>query len=107
MVQGILIPASDAAPPELRSFETLEQYQDAVGGWIEAVDVPDREVTLFVNEEGLVLGLPFNRRATYFWWHFVPHVASRARLVGDVVLVGWPNQHGDSTDGIAARIGDI
>lgn len=68
MVHGILIPASDARPLELQSFDRLEDYQFAVNGWIEVVDIPDVGATLFVNEEGLLRQLPYNRRATFLWW---------------------------------------
>jgi hypothetical protein len=98
MVRGILIPAAEQRDPESRSFESLDDYLAAVGGWIEAVDIPTADVTLFVNEEGIPAGLPFNRRATYFWSHFARHTAGTARLFGDVVLVGSPDSHGESTD---------
>lgn len=97
MVQGILIPAVDAQPPRQQSFGELEDYQRAVGGWIEAVDLPSMGATLFVNEEGLLRGLPFNRRATFIWWHCVPQARGRARLVGDAALVGAPDRSGEST----------
>lgn len=97
MVHGILIPASESNTPELRQFHELEDYQTAVGGWIEAVDIPDLHVTMYVNEAGLIRGLPFNRRATFLWCHHVPEIRNRVRLVGDAVLVGWPDEDGNTT----------
>ncbi|QLD11026.1 DUF3846 domain-containing protein [Microbacterium oleivorans] len=88
MVHGIYIPAADAWDIEAREYVHLEDYQSAVDGWIEAVDLPDFGCTLFVNEDGLLRGLPYNRRATYLWWYHVPQARDRARLVGDVVAVG-------------------
>lgn len=98
MVQGIIIPATDTQPPRQQSFGELEDYQRAVGGWIEAVDLPSIGATLFVNEEGLLRGLPFNRRAAFLWWHCVPQARGKARLVGDAALVGSPDKSGESTD---------
>lgn len=98
MVRGIFIPASNGLDPEVRDFERLEDYQAAVNGWIEAVDIPTCGSTLFVNEEGLIRGLPANRRATYLWWFHIPEAAGHSRLAGDAVLVGMPDRNGAATD---------
>lgn len=98
MVRGIVIPAAGEEPLEERDFAGLEDYQAAVGGWIEAIDVPSIGVTVYVNEEGLLRQLPFNSRATFLWWYEVPKVRQKAMLVGDAVLVGLPDRHGRSTD---------
>ncbi|MDQ1206229.1 DUF3846 domain-containing protein [Microbacterium sp. SORGH_AS_0862] len=98
MVRGVLIPAADGR--DLTAYEAveLEDYQRAVGGWIEAVDLPAFGSTLFVNEEGLLRGSPFNRRATFLWWFHVPRARNQARLVGDALLVGLPDKAGEMTD---------
>jgi len=41
----------------------LKELQDIVGGWIEAVYF-DAENVMIVNEEGKLMGLPFNLKAT-------------------------------------------
>lgn len=97
MVKGIYVPADDSEALEIRELEKLEDYQAAVGGWIEAVDVPSLGVTIYVNEEGLVRRLPFNPRASFLWWYHVPG-AHQAMLVGDVIIVGPPDDNGDGTD---------
>lgn len=66
MAQGIYGPAE--GQPEKREFTCLEDYQAAVGGLIEAVDVPDLGITIYVNDEGLLRHLPFNSRASFLWW---------------------------------------
>lgn len=98
MVSALRIP-TDAGDPitELEVF-TLEDYQAAVGGWIEPVDLPDLGVTIYVHEEGLVQGLPFNSRAAFLWWYFVPEARQKAMLVGPALVVGLPDRNGDSTD---------
>lgn len=98
MVKGLIIPAEASASIEVRGFERLEGYQAVVGGWIEPVDIPDLGITVYVNEEGLLRHLPPNSRATFLWWYHVPESRQRAMLVGDAVIVGWPDQNGDSTD---------
>lgn len=50
MVRGIIIPADNTAPLTAATFELLEHYQRAVDSWIEAVDIPDLGVTMYVNE---------------------------------------------------------
>lgn len=98
MVQGIIIPASDAEDMRTIELAELEDYQRAVDGWIEAVDLLSFGCTMFLNEEGLIRGLPYNRRATYLWWYHVPQARGQARLAGDAVLVGLPARDGRSTD---------
>lgn len=98
MVQGIVIPADTERPLEQREFARLEDYQAVVGGWIEAVDLHDLGVTVYVNEEGLLRQLPFNSRVSFLWWYHVPEARQKAMVVGDVVLVGLPDRNGDSTD---------
>ena len=97
MVQGIIIPADNTAPLTASRLDSLENYMRAVGGWIEAVDIPDLGVTLYVNEEGLIRDLPFNRRAT-FLWRFHVRQARNARLVGDVAVVGLTDDEGENTE---------
>ncbi len=97
MVQGIIIPAANTAPLRTQSLDSMEDYQQAVGGWFEAVDIPDLGVTMYVNEEGLIRDLPFNRRATFLWRFHVPQ-ARDVRLVGDVAVVGLTDDESESTD---------
>lgn len=98
MVQGMHIPADDTLPLEVREFADIVAYQEVVDGWIEPVDINPLGITLFVNEEGLVRRMPFNARATFLWWYFVPDARNHAMLVGDAVMVGQPDRDGDTTD---------
>jgi hypothetical protein len=50
MVKGLVIPADPELPIEVREFNKLEDYQAAVGGWIEAVDVPPLGISTYVNQ---------------------------------------------------------
>ena len=46
--------------PEVKEIEdTLEAMQEVVGGYIELVALPNK-LDFYVNEEGLIQGLPFN-----------------------------------------------
>jgi hypothetical protein len=98
VVRALRIPTDADEPITELEVQTLEEYQAAVGGWIEPVDIPDLGVTVYVHEEGLVLGLPFNSRATFLWWYYVPEARQKAMLVGPALVVGLPARNGDSTD---------
>tara|TARA_R100000365_G_scaffold1682_1_gene5701 strand:+ start:1015 stop:1527 length:513 start_codon:yes stop_codon:yes gene_type:complete len=106
MVQAIVIPANDSEPIEPRDLRTLEDYQAEVGGWIEHVDIPDIGVTLAVNENGIAQALPFNRRATFFWWFHQGYGRGRVRLVGNVVLEGLDDTDDNPTD-VPAAIAEL
>ncbi len=98
MVKGLIIPADSGRPVESREFTGLDDYQKGVGGWIEAVDIPSLGITVYVNEEGIMLNLPFNSRATFMWWYEWPLARQKAMLLGDAVVVGLPDRNGASTD---------
>ena len=70
---------------------TLEEIQKAVGGYYTEAQcvVPDGK--LFVNEEGLLLGLPINEIATCY--------LTNGYIVGDVLLA--------SPKGIVAHFDNI
>ena len=66
--------------PKVTCVETepgLEECQAAVGGLIEAVYLPDGRL-MYVNEEGLLKGLPVNEMAS--------DIAGRY-IVGDVIII--------------------
>ena len=65
---------------------SLAEYQAVVGGYIEPVDTDD--YTIFINEEGLLLGLEPN-------WP-ISHLAGQF-LVGDVAVVGKPDRFGNTS----------
>lgn len=56
---------------------TFEACQKAVNGYVEPVRLPNGNV-LLVNEEGLLLGMPFNPGAS---------ILARRELVGPAVFV--------------------
>lgn len=99
MPKGIVIPADEAEPLRIEEFASLDDYQRVVGGWIEAVNPTDLMATFFVNEEGKLLhSTPCNRRATVLWWGTTPSVRHADYFCGDVVVVGLPDVHGETTD---------
>lgn len=98
MVKGLWVPADGTKPIATRDFLRLEDYHAGVDGYIEHVDMPELGISVLVNEEGLLRQLDFNSRVTFLWWYHVPHARNSAMLVGNAVIVGYPDSSGDLTD---------
>lgn len=71
----------------------LRAFQGVVGGYIEGVY--GRVGTIYVNEEGLVHGLPFNAHATIFAQRVL---SVPVHLVGPALIVGPADTEGNDTD---------
>lgn len=97
MITGVLIPHDEALPIVKQEFNGLEDYQKAVEGWIEAIDLTVMQVSFFCNEESKIIGVPINRRATLLWWLCCPEMRHRDTIGGNAVLVGLPDDEGDTT----------
>ena len=87
--------------PSIEDFNAKDSYTQistAVGGYIETVILPaikhtgDYEVTCFVNEEGLLKGLPLNSAITVMC-----EKSYGGPIVGDAIFVG--------TDGAGDTVG--
>ena len=70
---------------------SLKVLQGAVGGWIEAVGL-NANLTLWVNEEGKLDGLPVNNVATKIFQSVFGAVDI---IMGNVVLTGGADDEGD------------
>jgi hypothetical protein len=85
----------------------LQALQTAVGGWVQAVDLAD-DLTMWLNEEGKLVGLPHNTTAQKLWdktfW------VGSDFVVGDVVLTGGTDNEGETLalgDDTAQRVREI
>lgn len=95
----LLIPANSDLPLKLiniKEGDTLEALQNGVGGYIERIPTPTDEINIWGNEEGKILNLPVNSRATLFWNQIYNNPLSDV-LVGNVVITGGPDRNGDTT----------
>ncbi len=72
--------------------DSLEAYQAIVGGYIEGVF--GREATMYVNEEGLLMGLSPNPFATLFAQRVL---GRRVVLVGTALILGPDDGEGNNT----------
>jgi len=95
MKRAILVPAVGEAHevqiPE-RGEGELDALQLLVGGWIEYV--PTDALTVYCNEEGKIIPLPPNYRATNA---FGSELQPGDILAGDVVVLGELDDEGDTT----------
>lgn len=93
-----VIPADEDQPvriDEVKSID-LEYLQKQVAGWVEALGIPDTEVTMYLNEEGKLDGLPVNLRANRIA-HRHHAVQAFDIIVGDAVIVGPVDDEGYDT----------
>lgn len=109
MPTGIFIPADDSVALTLREFSGRRDYQTAIGGYIEAVELSEPKFaasTLMINEEGKFLPEPPNKRATLLLWIHQPALRLRDEIVGDAILVGRANARGNCTV-VPQRLRDV
>lgn len=97
MAKGIVIPADDTQDIRLAEFRDLSDYQTAVGGMVDWIDLVTPPLTLFTNLEGKLRGLPINRRATSMWWAHKEIAYGQDIVVGDAVLTGPADTEGFCT----------
>lgn len=96
MIRGVIIPHDEDLALCQKSFGDLADYQKAVGGYIEEISINAPRLAMFANEEGKILGLPVNGRATILWWLHNPGARHRDVVRGDAVLIGPANARGES-----------
>jgi len=95
MPMAIVIPADETLPIEKKELNGLDDYQAAVGGWIESVPMPSGAMSMYINEEGKVHGLSMNKRAT----SIVESMLFQGDfIVGDAIVVGFNPTTGDDAD---------
>lgn len=98
MVRAIVVPADPDEP--LRELDTsvADAIGTAVGGYMEAVDLFDLGITIYVNESGMLQHMPFNSRVSFLWWHYALGGKRRSTLLGDAIIVGSPDEDGADTE---------
>jgi len=108
---GLFVPADDLPPHDQQSWsveawqdrETLEVFQRLVGGYIEAVSLPEYGVTMWVNEDGIAKGLPPNRLGSFLYCtKFDGALATLTTgsldgflILGDIFITGKTDDEGE------------
>lgn len=87
-IQTVVIPVE--GEPYQANVKGSDQLRDflnkTVGGWFEAIDLEDGN-SMFLNEEGKLMGLPRNETATSYARSVT---FASDYIVGDVVIAGPP-----------------
>lgn len=76
----------------------IKDYRDiqrAVGGYFDVVNVT-RDTSFWVHDEGLLIRLPVNRRATFAMWKLDPELVGQLILVGPVLVSGGTDDDGNT-----------
>ena len=93
MRTALVIPTA-ADPYKIDLSEgSLEKLQSAVGGYIQMVEIGP--YSMYLNEEGKMIGLPVNRLATALWES--EYGAGTDIIVGNAVFCGPPDDEGEDT----------
>lgn len=92
LINAVVVETDGTAKKVEIDNSDFKAYQRIVGGRIEGVFGPD--VTVYVNEEGLILSLPYNRSATMFANRFI---AEGHTLFGAALIVGATDIKGNDT----------
>lgn len=79
------------------SEDEYHAIADAVGGMIQMVPLGDSGLLLWCNEEGKLIGLPYNRSATNVW---VKYWGQTDVMVGDCVITGGIDWKSELTKGL-------
>lgn len=83
----------DGSARKVEIDRDLTAFQNVVGGYVEGVFGDN--CTIYVNEEGLIMSLPYNRAATQFVNRFV---SAGYALYGTALIVGPADGDGYDTD---------
>lgn len=73
----------------------LKPLQEAVGGWVECVALPNNKMDMWLNEEGKLIGLLTNQAATKVW---ESEYGPTDIMAGDVVFTGPADDEGYITE---------
>jgi hypothetical protein len=97
IITGIVIPATIEQSMTRVEYESedFRFIQSIVGGTFTVTDLEeDVKASIFSNDEGLLIGLDFNKRATALLYAFSPRHIGYTMLVGTCLIVGYPDEEG-------------
>jgi small nuclear ribonucleoprotein (snRNP)-like protein len=99
MLTAIVIPADPDHPVRLEQLDRndLDAYRRLVGGNLEVINLERPMASLYLNEEGKLIELPLNPRATVLLWAHNSAFRGEDIIVGDAFIVGPPDRRGDDT----------
>lgn len=94
-----ITPDALAVKADIHRTGELKTLQGLVGGYIDVAASEDNTISIFINDEGAINGMPVNELATGFWWAVNPAArASQQYLHGTAVVAGGPDSEGETTN---------
>ena len=99
VITGILVPVDEKEPLQRVEFDATDigTIQGHVGGNVQVIDVNRPASSLWIHEEGKLIGLPINRRASLLLWLHAPAFRGQDILAGPVLVTGVADAAGDTT----------
>lgn len=96
-MHAAIIPADTSQPVEIKDFNPgVTAIQEVVGGYFQVLTLADLGVSMYMDEEGKFKhGAVLNSRATAL---AAAILREEDFIVGDVLLLGAPDEHGNDTD---------
>lgn len=79
------------------SLDEYEAIAGVVGGMLQAVPLGDSGLIMWCNDEGKLIGLPYNHKATNVW---VKYWGQTDVMVGDCVVTGDVDWDSELTKGL-------
>ncbi len=72
-MQNLFILPAGTSPMEMRIVESVDlpTLQELVGGYIQLVQMQEIDGEMYVNEEGLLMGLEYNLKASYLTGQYI------------------------------------
>lgn len=80
---------------------TINSYDDLnrnVGGYIEGIYLGETGHFAYLNEDGIALGLPMNRKATELCYQWNVGLIPGDFIKGNMIIVGGADDDGNDTD---------
>jgi hypothetical protein len=99
MLTAIVVPADPGQPVAMEHIakDDLTAYRRLVGGHLEVIHLERPPASLYLNEEGKVLELPLNPRATALLWMHNASFRGWDLIVGNAFILGPPDDESYDT----------
>jgi len=97
-IKALVIPADDERDMYVVDLEQESSYQmrEIIGGWFAASEGREVPITLWYHDEGKILDLPMNNRATCVWWSADRRFLRFDYMAGDVIITGLADDDGET-----------
>jgi len=97
MLTAIVIPVNLQQPIRQQQFHKhdLDAYRTLVGGNLEVITLDRPPASLYLNDEGKLLELPVNIRATTLLWAHHSAFRGKDAIMGPAFILGPVDRHGD------------